>query len=350
MKDYQKYTDKYFLRTKDILEKEDINPTVRMKIFTRKGSKFAGSGEVFKFLEETLLKEDPDAHLWSIPEISKYNPMQTLMVIEAKAQALVDKETVYLGMLSSNLTVMNGGLHLPTYEAAFEQAKRLVAIAGKTPLLYMGARHYHPMLDETIARACLDAGFGGASTDIGAATHGLDGLGTTPHFLSLICAYYYGFNKATSVAMAMFDRHMGPAIPRTMLVDTFNKEIDDSLATAEMVPNLKSIRLDTCGSNVSQGGEGEGVTLRSTVAIREALDNAGHKDVGIVLSSGFGKREKLQAFAISKEYHRCVAYGIGEVVPAIFATSDIYEIEGVKIAKVGREVGDIDLYKMKRLF
>jgi len=366
---YQDYTDKYFLRSREIIEEEITgmdDPTVSMKIFTRKGSKMGSTDEVIEFLKETLLVEDPEVKVWILPEGASYRPMDPLMIIEAKASKVVDKETVYLGMLSDSLTRKNRPELVidnddELYTTIYNKAKELVEIAGDIPISYFGARHYHWSKDEIITKAAMDAGFKSASTDMGASTHGMNGIGTIPHFLILLCAYWYGIKNATSDTLEMFDVYMPNDIPRIILIDTFNKEITDSLMCCNN-PNLVAIRLDTCGENFAEWcgdyvGDGKypafidgpGVTIDAAQHIRFNLDDAGHEYIGIFLSSGFGNPKKMQAFMDMYEWHRCVGFGVGELTPSIFATSDIFAIDGVPIAKVGREAGTINYDKLNRI-
>ncbi|MBN2051888.1 nicotinate phosphoribosyltransferase [Candidatus Woesearchaeota archaeon] len=370
-KNYQAYVDKYFLRTKEVLEKEELDQIVKLKVFARKGNTFAGGEEASYFLQQTLKKEDPDSHLWVLPEGAKYSPKEPLMIIEGKAAQIVEKETIYLGILSGALSKKHG-IKPPTYEDVYERAKELVSIMKDIPITYFGARHYHWSLDEMISRAALDAGFKSASSDNGAATHGMKGVGTMPHFLIVCMASKYGMENATAEATKAFDKHISQEVPRVVLIDTFNREISDSIASAEALQGrLNSVRIDTCGENIGEGGTaytgnngkdpdyktGTGVTIELAQNLREALDKAGHDYVNIFLSSGFGEPRKAEAFVRAndewKQKHKNKLFsgvGIGEITPAIFTTADIFEVDGMKLSKVGREVEEVDYSKLKNIF
>ncbi len=373
IKEYERFVDKYFLRTKEILEKEGIDPVVKLKVFTRKGNVFAGGEEAAYFLKETLKKQDPESHLWVLPEGASYNATEPLMIVEGRASKVVDKETIYLGILSGALTKRNG-ISKPSYGQIYRRAEELVKIFGDIPVTYFGARHYHWSLDEMITRAALDAGFKSASTDNGAATHGMSGVGTMPHFLMVAMASKYGIENATKEAAKAFNKHIDQKVPRIILADTFNREISDSVASADALNgNMYAVRLDTCGENIGEGGTpylknasgfdpeymiGKGVTIELAQNVKKALDSADHYLTDIFLSSGFGDPAKARAFMKAndewKRHHHgkplFTGVGVGELTPAIFTTADIFEVDGNKMSKIGREVEKVDYSRLRKVF
>jgi len=160
-------------------------------------------------------------------------------------------------------------------------------------------------------------------------------------------AQAHGPEHATREATLAFDRHMAPAIPRIALVDTFNRERDDSLSTARALgQSLWGVRLDTAGENVCQGAPskgqrfwaGPGVTVEAARVVRQALDAVGHSAVNIVLSSGLGDLDKVRAMVEGEQrYGRLFeAVGVGGLYPAHFATADVVRAEGRELAKTGR--------------
>ena len=101
IRNYPAYTDKYFLRTKQILEAEKINPTVRYQVFARQNiKKLTGVNEAVDFIKQT----SPNAKIYALKDGMGYKANTPLIKIEAKVQELVDLETVYLGILSGNFT------------------------------------------------------------------------------------------------------------------------------------------------------------------------------------------------------------------------------------------------------
>jgi len=267
-------------------------------------------------------------------------------------------ETMYLGALSHGLTDAHPE-HETVNPEEFGEAVGEVTNIYDVPLLEFGARHYHWSDTADLARAAYDNGAVATSTDIGAATFGEEGIGTTPHALTIILGEEYGREDATQKTAELFDKHMDEEIPRTTLVDTWNHEIDDALETAEYFEDQDidyGFRVDTCGENIAQGGKpedpaagayetGTGVRIESVKALKDALLENGYDNAEIVLSSGFGNPEKAEAFHHANiEYEEAHgerlfdAVGAGAFSEGIHATADIYEINGNEFSKAGREV------------
>jgi nicotinate phosphoribosyltransferase len=89
---------------------------------------------------------------------------------------------------------------------------------------------------------------------------------------------------------------------------------------------------------------GGGVTVSGVAGVRRALDKAGGKNVTIMLSSGFGIPEKVNAFIrAEREFHSRLfdSLGIGELFPSRIATMDIVGVGDtpdtiIPVAKTGR--------------
>jgi nicotinate phosphoribosyltransferase len=170
----------------------------------------------------------------------------------------------------------------------------------------------------------------------------------------------------------LFDRYMPREIPRMTLVDTFNRELTDSLMVAEHFGDRKNfMRIDTCGENIGEGGSlykgrkekdpnyevGTGVTIELARNLRTNLISHGYGDyTETFLTSGFGDEEKARAFVRANEkfkketgYNLFMGVGIGEVSRARFCTADIFEVEGKPLSKVGREVRGLDYSALERV-
>lgn len=346
--DHKPFTDAYFLRARRILEADGLNPRVTYQVFIRKGPGIvSGMDEAVAILAKYAHIRDHDIHVYALPEGNEFQHGDSLMHIEGPIQQLVELETMYLGVVSAATTMANAhGLDLQTVR---ERGRAIRELYPDKQLIYFGARHWHWSLDPEISRILVEeCGWNACSTDAGAHGAGLDkGVGTIPHALVLAYAHVHGTARATVEATLAFDRHIEPEAKRIALVDTFNREIDDTLATARAMPGrLHGVRLDTAGEVLAQGspaqGErywaGKGVTVEGTVAVRRALDQAGFDKVTITLSSGFGNLDKLRAFVEGeRKYGRLFeALGIGGVFDSWHATSDIVRIEGRELAKTGR--------------
>jgi nicotinate phosphoribosyltransferase len=355
---YEPYTDKYFLRTKEILKRENLNPFARAQVFIRKGpGKVKGIDEAVELLEHYGNISEKGGRIYTLDEGQVYSPKETIMLIEAPVQNIVALETMYLGIITAETTLANDNIDIDL-DAIEKNAKEIVEAAQERPVSYFGARHWKYDRDYEISAAAFKGGFSSSATDIGAAILGQKGIGTIPHILENVMAWKYGTENAVLESIKAFDRVIDPSIPRISLIDYRNKEVDDAVRSAEVLDGrLYGIRIDTCGENISQGGkeksdtsrqywDGPGVTVSGVHAVRKALDDNGYSDVKIILSSGFGNTEKIKAF-IEAEKDPDVntklfdALGVGGLYHARTATMDVVavgeSIESMEpISKVGR--------------
>ena len=369
---HEKYEDKYFLRTKHILEQEGINPLVRAQVMIRKGpGKVYGMDEALAILEKYSPLVKHGGRVLALREGADYAARETLMLIEAPIQDIVDLETMYLGVLSAETTEANDK-HNVDLKQVRKKAEDITKLIEGRPALYMGARHWRYDKDAAITRAAFDGGLTGASTDAGAETGGQVGAGTTPHVLENVMAGRYGRENAVLETLLAFDRHIDKKVPRIILCDYRNKEITDTLACARALGDrLWGPRIDTCGENLGEGALefpdeekleglvgkkitipvqdqkywfGKGVTVTGVYAMRKALDNNGYKNMKIALSSGFAKPEKVAAFVAAEKILGVKLFdllGVGQLFESRAAKMDIVAVEDtnenfVPIAKTGR--------------
>ena len=301
----QKFADKYFLRANEILKQDRLNPWVNMQVFVRKGpGKAAGIEEALDIIVNNSNIVEVGGRIYVKKEGEIYQPKETLMNIIAPVQEIMELETVYLGIIAAAITRENDNKKVDP-KAIQRNVEQVVELTGNRPVLYFGARHWHYNMDQAITRAAFDGGAKDCSTDNGAETAGKKGMGTIPHALENIYTYKFGMENAVVKATEAFDKYMDPAIPRIALVDYNNREVRDTVATAQALEGrLFGARVDTCGENLAEGGvegnrkywNGKGVTVEGTRALRIGLDAAGYKDVKIVLSSGFSNPDKVKAF------------------------------------------------------
>ncbi len=368
---HRPYTDKYFLRTNEILIREGLNPRVSIKVFTRGEGNVAGIEDAIEVIEKYSDLRSTGGELW-VTRCNKYANKEPLMIIKGPVQSFEELETMYLGVLSHAISE-KAGIKAATAEEVREKCGRLRDIYGDKPMLYFGARHYHWSLDKQIAKAALEGGAVQTSTDIGSSNIGLDGVGTTPHVLTIVLANKYGKKHATLKTAQLFDKYMPADIPRVTLCDTFNRELDDSLTVAQYFGERKNVfRIDTCGENIGQGGAlykgqkakdpeyktGTGVTIELAENLRMNLIHHGYGDyTSTFLSSGFSNEEKAKAFMRADEafrkrtgYDLFAGVGIGEVTKAIFCTADIFEIDDKPMSKTGREVYNVDYSRLQRVW
>ncbi|SKA64835.1 nicotinate phosphoribosyltransferase [Desulfobaculum bizertense] len=343
------YTDAYFLHSRKILHKEGLNPHVTMQVFLRKGpGKIYGIEEAVELIRTFSANNAKNLKVHALPEGSDYAPLETLMTIEGPICDFVELETLYLGAITAATSVKNGGPE-PDLASITARAREIRDELPDKTLLYFGSRHWHWSWDERISKAAIAGGFDACATDAGAHANNLTGgVGTIPHALVLSLGHHYGRDTGTVRAAEAFDRHISSSIPRIALVDTFNHECDDAIATARALgKNLWGVRLDTPGENLGQCGApddgrrywtGNGVTVELVHGLRQRLDAEGFEHVNIVLSSGFGNLDKIRAFKEGEaKYGRLFeSIGIGSLFPAHFATADIVRVDGEDFAKAGR--------------
>lgn len=354
----QKFADKYFLRSNEVLAKEGLNPWVNMQVFVRNGpGKAAGIDEAVELITQNSDIQAVGGRIYAKREGSAYQPKETLMNIIAPVQEIMELETVYLGVIAAAMTRQNDkhDIDIADIQRTVEQ---VVELAGERPVMYFGARHWHYDMDKAISEAAFKGGAKDCSTDNGAEAFGKKGMGTIPHALENIFAYYNGMNSAVAMATDAFDRHMDKAIPRIALVDYANREIADTVATMNLMgetngellrTRLDGVRVDTCGENVAEGGApdngrkywaGKGVTVFGAAALRKALDSIPtEKRLSIVLSSGFSNPDKVRAFNQGEAEFGMRLYdaiGAGFLDNVRCATADI--------VAVGETADQVDFY------
>ncbi len=384
---HEPYTDKYFLRSNQVLKGEGMNPYVKMQVFIRKGP-----GRVFG-IEEAVAILDKYSNIFdkgrvlALPEGSAYKPGEVVMQIEGPIQEFIELETMYLGAMAGK-TSEAAGLKLDL-QSITQNAKAVVDAAAGRPVMYFGARHWDWSRDAEISKAAYDGGITKCSTDIGAATFGGRGKGTSPHVAIIMFAAKYGLENASLEFTRAFDRHIDPRIKRLTLIDTFNRELSDSKMILEQIPDkVSGFRLDTCKENIGEGGTqnifaglkipplslampgstflsqrkglphetGNGVTIELARNFYKQLERLGFPEKEVVLSSGFADTRKVAAFTAAEKrfghnsnsrrvggmenagiFHKLYdALGVGGLFKSIETKADTVEVDGVRISKAGR--------------
>ncbi|HLC27009.1 MAG TPA: nicotinate phosphoribosyltransferase [bacterium] len=393
------YTDKYFLRVSEILEKENHNPWVTYQFFVREPAVIVGIDEsiailkfctgcysdkeaadrLYKQLREVqynlyrLTDQGPEEtiaglHLerarirqqlnrfwvncWNQIRVralfdgDRVEPWEPFMIIEGPQQYFAYLETVLLGVISR-----------PTGTAT-ATAEVVKAARGK-PILFFSARFDHFWVQATDGYAAMKAGAFGVSTDANADYWGDVGIGTIPH--SLIASY----SGSTVEASLAFDRQIEDSVNRVVLVDWDNDCIgttlqvitafydkhwggtprDLSKAVGPGKHRIWGVRFDTSGNlrdkSVAPHDEHSlGVCPELVHKAREVFDSHGLHELKIMASGGFNTArielfEKLQVPVDS--------YGVGSSLlhKKIDVTADVVEVGGKPCAKVGRKKGNL---------
>ena len=360
---HQRWTDVYFNRTKEIIGRFG-DATVTYAVFMRRPVVSAPRLAV-EWLQGAAADRGTSFEIELCVEEGHWiGAGEPLMYVTGPYFHLADLETLLLQKLG------------PACVAA-DNACAMCMELPHVRFLAMDARHcagtemadmmaYAASVGTARAKRKVDAaGFVGGSTD--ATAHYFDrtaGFGSMPHAL-------IGYAGSTLAAAEMFVETF-PDEDLTVLVDYFGHEITDALAVCNRFTELAKngrlmLRLDTPGGRFCEGLDpaasyavlerhvpaairgyrtdeelrdllGPGVSAAAIWYLREQLDAAGFKGVGIVASSGFGPA-KCKAMAIADA--PIEAIGTGSFLPErwseTFATADIIDYNGKARVKLGRE-------------
>ena len=317
------YSDKYFVRSRDILLAEGYRPRVTMQVFGKSSALLGGIDEAIAILKGCAI-EWSELKVWALYDGDEVQPWETVLLIEGPYDAFAHLETLYLGVLSRRTRVGTN-------------TRRVVEAAAPKEVLFFPARHDHWLVQTGDGYAAHVAGATGVSTDAQASWWGGEGVGTVPH--ALIAAY----GGDTVAATRKFAEHLGPGVRLISLVDFHNDCVRTSLEVAEgLGERLHGVRLDTSEMLVDRSLWQEmgqfrptGVNPQLVWNVRRALDEAGHGKVKIFVSGGF-TAEKIRDF--ERASVPVDGYGVGS---SLFEgrydfTADIVLLEGKPAAKIGR--------------
>ena len=318
------YSDKYFVRARDILLADGYRPRVTMQVFGKSQAFLGGVDEAIAILKLCSV-EWSELEVHALYDGEEVEPFETVLLIEGPYDAFAHLETLYLGVLARRTRVATN-------------TRRVVEAAAPKEIMFFPARHDHWLVQTGDGYAAHVAGAIGVSTDAQASWWGSEGVGTVPH--ALIAAY----GGDTVLATRKFAEHLGPGIKLISLVDFDNDCVGTSLKVAEALGDrLYGVRLDTSEllvdrSLFDQMGSFKptGVNPRLVWNVRQALDQHGFSQVKIVVSGGFTV-DKIREF--EQQGVPVDGYGVGS---SLFQgrfdfTADVVLREGKRCAKVGRE-------------
>jgi nicotinate phosphoribosyltransferase len=361
--DIARYTDKYFLKTREIVERFG-DQRVTYAVFMRRPVLFCPRLAVgwleARAAERGVAFEIEPCH----PEGAWVGAGEPLLYLTGSLHELCDLETLFLQQLGAPCVAAFNAYTMCTdlpYVAFLAMDARHCAGAAMADMMAYAA-------SVGSARAqgeCGAKGFIGSANDATAHYFGSEGgLGTMPHAL-------IGYAGRTLRAAEMYNETF-PDEPLYVLVDYFGREISDSLEVGRAFPQLAAagrlgIRLDTHGGRFVEGLDtaasyavlerhapdairtyrterelrwltGTGVTAAAIFHLRERLDEAGFARVRIIASSGFGP-EKCKLMASVRAPIDVV--GTGSYLPErwseTYATADVVAYDGQPRVKVGRE-------------
>ena len=317
------YSDKYFVRARELLRKDGHRPRVTMQVFGKTQGFLGGIDEAIAILKLCADRWD-ELTVSALYDGDQIAPWETVLLIEGPYDVFAHLETLYLGVLARRTRVGTN-------------THAVVEAARPKQVMFFPARHDHWLVQTGDGYAAHIAGAIGVSTDAQASWWGSEGIGTVPH--ALIAAY----GGDTVLASKKFADLSDPNVALITLVDFDNDCVWTSLKVAKALGSrLYGVRLDTSEtlvdrSIVPQMGafKPTGVNPQLVRNVRDALDREGFQQVKIVVSGGFNV-EKIRAF--EEQGVPVDMYGVGS---SLFQgrydfTADVVRVDGRDCAKVGR--------------
>jgi len=317
------YSDKYFVRAREVLIADRHRPRVLMQVFGKAPAFLGGSDEAIALLKLCAVEWD-DLVVHALYDGDPIEPWETVLTIEGPYDAFAHLETLYLGVLARRTRVGTN-------------TRRVVEAARPRQVMFFPARHDHWLVQTGDGYAAHIAGAIGVSTDAQASWWGSEGIGTVPH--ALIAAY----GGDTVLAARKFAEHMPEDVRLIVLVDFDNDSVRTAIEVARALgERLYGVRLDTSETLVDRSIIPQMGTFRPTGVnpqlvhnVRRGLDREGFADVRIVVSGGFDV-EKIRAF--EEAGVPVDAYGVGS---SLFRgrydfTADVVQVDGRSCAKTGR--------------
>jgi len=317
------YSDKYFVRARDVLRADDHHPHVMMQVFGKGHAFLGGIDEAIAILK--LCSDDWDLlRVCALFDGDPISPWETVLTIEGPYDVFAHLETLYLGVLARRTRVGTN-------------TRLVVEAARPKEVMFFPARHDHWLVQTGDGYAAHIAGAIGVSTDAQASWWGSEGIGTVPH--AIIAAY----EGNTVLATSKFAEYMPEHVRLVTLVDFDNDCAGTAVAVAKALGDrLYGVRVDTSETIVDRSilpemGEFKptGVNPQLVTNVRRALDRNGFTNVKIVVSGGFtvDKIQEFERLGVPVD-----AYGVGS---SLFGgrydfTADVVMVDGQPCAKVGR--------------
>lgn len=317
------FSDSYFLRTQEILVKDNHHPRVLMQVFQRQNAVVCGIDEAIAIIKKCAY--DPDSLvIHALYDGDQVEPWETVMTIEGDLANFSHLETVYLGSLSRQSKIATN-------------VRRVVQAANGKPVLFFPSRFDHYTVQAADGYAAHIGGVFGVSTPANGSMWGAEALGTIPH--ALISAYGGDTVRATKA----FDAHTDRRIGRVALVDFSNDCVATALAVArEMGDALSAVRLDTADTLIDASVvplmgtfKPTGVCPQLVINVRQALDREGFSHVKIMVSGGFNA-ERIRQFEATNVPVDVYAVGGSLFNDNINFTADVVMVDGKPCGKVGR--------------
>lgn len=322
----------YFKKTKQIITNELPNSIVTMQFFQRQNNVLlSGMSEVLQLLEFAC-DDYEKLKIWALSDGDEINALEPILKIEGKYASFGWLEGMIDGILARNSCIATN-------------SRKIVKAANNKPVLNMMDRADSYL---TLPNDGYSSWMGGIKLFVTeAAIELIDDeniakpLGTMPH--ALIQAFDGDIVKATEAFYKNF-----PNSNLLSLIDYNNDCVRDAVKVANhFKEKLWAIRIDTSGNlidkyleenknNYPKNANLYGVNEYLIKEVRKALDEAGHKYVKIIVSSGLSE-QKIKEFEASNT--PVDIYGVGGYLAKIDNnfTGDAVLINGKEQAKFGRK-------------
>src|SRR5438874_1269084 len=269
------YSDKYFVRTRELLLKDDHRPCVTMQVFGKAHAFLGGIDEAIAILKLCSM-EWPELEVSALYDGDEIAPWETVLLIEGPYDAFAHLETLYLGVLARRTKVGTN-------------TRRVVEAAKPKQVMFFPARHDHWLVQTGDGYAAHIAGAIGVSTDAQASWWGSEGIGTVPHALTA------AHGGDTVLASKKFAELMDGNVRLITLVEFENDCVGMALKVARALgERLFGVRIDTSETLVAKSViprmctcKPPGVCRQRVWDVRRALDAEGFRHVKIVVSGRF---------------------------------------------------------------
>ncbi len=382
------YSDKYFLRTQEILREDNYDHVVHYQYFPRKDNiMVCGIYAILDIFRNCTGYYETDGcwidkfsslHFYSLNDGDMVSDMEPCIGIIGNPKYFAHLETPTLGLLAQMSAV------------ATSTSRAIDLLKPNQELLFFPARFRHYVNQSYDGYAAYIGGCIAMSTDANGSLCGFKGIGTVPHLLIAS----YGGN--TPIAALKFDEYISPEINRIVLVDWDNNCIETTLQVVmamiwkkagvpqhkiEEIRNMDlgelksflSYKFETIGNVIGEGnGKLYGVRFDTSFSLkdkcfdmgfelgfschgvcpelvkraRDIFDNFGLHDLKIIVSGGFDFEKIARFNSVNAPVDM---FGIGSSIVNGFTvdfTADAVMLDGKSNAKVGRELKDWS--RMKR--
>jgi nicotinate phosphoribosyltransferase len=318
------YSAQYFIKSQTIVKNWLPHQTVTMQFFQRESNLTVCGLDECIALIHTFADHPEKLLIEALEDGDIIQANEPVLKITGHYESFGFLESMIDGILSRRTSVSTN-------------AKDVLQAAQGKPVFSMADRQDDYLTQTGDGYASYIAGITRIATDAQGLWWGGQGMGTMPHALIQVCG------GDILKAVELYQRQY-PNEPITALIDYRNRVVEDSLMLAKALQGkLNAVRVDTSVALIDEylvskgltGDEYRGVNPTLIKALRKELDEAGHPQVKIIVSSGFNP-EKILRFEQAKT--PVDLYGVGQYLVKIRTnfTGDLVMLNGQTQAKVGR--------------